>query len=362
MQLRFVAFADAAIAWQDLVSASCGAWGAGSAVNGLTAVFDVAGSPAWLKAVVLKFALVARLLPGALPAAANALPPVRLPDPASRVPTGSAASASGAPSPVAALPPASPHELPPAVKPPVVSAVRQASSEVDEGRSSDASSRKLGQRRPGSGLTRPPLPQQPDTQHTSAGRQAAHVGRNQRHRQRRKLRAAEAAAAVAAGGASKLQTAAAGGDTLHAPSGAAGIASPVETSTCAGTTSGAVQLPYACHLSAACAFPSGLCFRHRPSRLQEAFWTHAAYAQRGWLRHLPSGNGCQRLLIGATDASSPAPSSAYHVADGTGIVYNVTVQIAHGPRHCCLGFCRSRQQMEQRFRRPWRRRRRRRRH
>lgn len=145
-------------------------------MNGLTAVFDVAGSPAWLKAVVLKFALVARLLPGALPAAANALPPVRLPDPASRVPTGSAASASGAPSLVAALPPASPHELPPAVKPPMVSAVRQASSEVDEGRSSDASSRKLGQRRPGSGLTRPPLPQQPDTRHTSAGRQATHVG------------------------------------------------------------------------------------------------------------------------------------------------------------------------------------------
>lgn len=253
-----------AIAWQDLEAASCGAWGAGSAVNGLTAVFDVAGSPAWLKAVVLKFALVARLLPGALPAAADALPPVRLPDPASRVPSGSAAFAAGASSPAAALPPASPHGLPPAVKPPVVSAVPQASSEVDEGRSPDASSRKPGHRRLGSGFARPPLPQQSHTRHTSAGRQAAHVGRNQRHRRRRKLRAAEAAAsaaAVAAGGA-KLEAAADGGDTLHAPSGAANVASPVETATCAGTTSGAIQLPYACHLSAACMFPSGLCFRH----------------------------------------------------------------------------------------------------
>jgi hypothetical protein len=58
---------------------------AGSSLNGLTALFDVTDRPPWLKAIVVKFALVAHLSRSRQPRQLqDALSDVRLPDPCSR--------------------------------------------------------------------------------------------------------------------------------------------------------------------------------------------------------------------------------------------------------------------------------------
>lgn len=253
-------------------------------MNGLTAVFDVTGSPAWLKAVILKFALVARLLPSSLPSDTDPLPPVRLPNPVSRVPACPSSDTCSTAPPVPLLstpnqtadwrgtarlvrsdevaPTGSSAELPAANKPLASCAVpHHASCSADDGCSPMHCPRKfLALQRinqqivsvTSPALERPSPPHHADQQganHQGADQQAAalravRTARNQRHRQRRKLRAtqASAAAAAATAEASLPDSAATGDDVIgpqRAPSGGgADAASPAAVHTCAGPSSG----------------------------------------------------------------------------------------------------------------------------